>query len=183
VSCRRPPGRNVAPYVEMEWGSKAYELMWELKGLFDPSHTLNPGVILNRDPDAHLKVRPQTIRAPRREWHEGRIRKWRACIGDSTLCVERCLLVALTAFLPARPQFLKPSPAASPIVNRCIECGFCESNCPSKDITLTPRQRITVFREMHRLTELGPGASPAEKKQLEVGQRETVLLWRRCVGP
>lgn len=27
---------------------------------------------------------------------------------------------------------LKPSPAANPLVNRCIECGFCESNCPSR---------------------------------------------------
>lgn len=36
-------GRNVAPFVEMEWGSKAYELMWELKALFDPGFVLNPG--------------------------------------------------------------------------------------------------------------------------------------------
>ena len=41
-------GRNVAPYVEMEWGTKAYNLMWQLKELFDPSYVLNPGVILNR---------------------------------------------------------------------------------------------------------------------------------------
>ena len=41
-------GRNVAPYVEMEWGSKAYELMWELKEMFDPDYVLNPGVILNK---------------------------------------------------------------------------------------------------------------------------------------
>jgi len=110
-------GRNIAPYVEMEWGSKAYGLMWELKALFDPSNALNPGVILNRDPDAHVK-------------------------------------------------FLKPSPAASPLVDRCIECGFCESNCPSKDLTLTPRQRIASYREMNRLQAL-PDASPAEKKRLE----------------
>jgi D-lactate dehydrogenase len=41
-------GRNVAPFVEMEWGSKAYELMWQLKELFDPDYVLNPSVILNR---------------------------------------------------------------------------------------------------------------------------------------
>ena len=41
-------GRNVAPFVEMEWGSKAYELMWELKHLFDPTFVLNPGVVLNK---------------------------------------------------------------------------------------------------------------------------------------
>ncbi len=38
----------MAPFVEMEWGSKAYELMWELKHLFDPTFVLNPGVVLNK---------------------------------------------------------------------------------------------------------------------------------------
>lgn len=37
----------MAPYVEMEWGTTAYELMWQLKELFDPDYVLNPGVILN----------------------------------------------------------------------------------------------------------------------------------------
>ena len=41
-------GRNIAPFVEMEWGNKAYELMWDLKQMFDPDFVLNPGVILNR---------------------------------------------------------------------------------------------------------------------------------------
>ena len=41
-------GRNVAPYVEMEWGTKAYDLMWEIKEMFDPEYVLNPGVLLNR---------------------------------------------------------------------------------------------------------------------------------------
>lgn len=43
-------GRNMAPYVEVEWGSKAYELMWELKELFDPQHVLNPGKALLENP-------------------------------------------------------------------------------------------------------------------------------------
>ena len=43
---------------------------------------------------------------------------------------------------------LKTSHEASPLVNHCIECGFCESACPSKDVTLTPRQRITSLREI-----------------------------------
>ena len=48
-------GRNIAPFVELEWGSEAYALMRDLKGLFDPQGLLNPGVILNDDPGAHLK--------------------------------------------------------------------------------------------------------------------------------
>ncbi|GBG00279.1 glycolate dehydrogenase, partial [Raphidocelis subcapitata] len=109
-------GRNVASFVEMEWGGKAYELMWELKALFDPEFVLNPGVILNRDPDAHKK-------------------------------------------------FLKPSPVASDLVNRCIECGFCESNCPSRDLTLTPRQRIATYKEIARLRGM-PNKGPEETARL-----------------
>ncbi|GAA6770424.1 FAD-binding and (Fe-S)-binding domain-containing protein [Flavobacterium sp. CGRL2] len=48
-------GRNMAPYVEMEWGTQAYGLMKEIKAIFDPKNLLNPGVILNDDPKIHLK--------------------------------------------------------------------------------------------------------------------------------
>jgi D-lactate dehydrogenase len=48
-------GRNVAPFVEHEWGEQAYGLMRELKDLFDPDGLLNPGVILNDDREIHLK--------------------------------------------------------------------------------------------------------------------------------
>ncbi|MHC0442515.1 FAD-binding and (Fe-S)-binding domain-containing protein [Flavobacterium sp. 3-210] len=48
-------GRNMAPYVEMEWGTQAYGLMKEIKAIFDPNNLLNPGVILNEDPKIHLK--------------------------------------------------------------------------------------------------------------------------------
>src|SRR5207247_9512850 len=34
--------------------------------------------------------------------------------------------------------------------NACIECGFCEPVCPSRDLTTTPRQRIVLRREMAR---------------------------------
>ena len=101
----------------MEWGTKAYDLMWELKQLFDPEFVLNPGVILNRDPDTHQK-------------------------------------------------FLKPKPVADPIVDMCMECGFCESNCPSRDLSLTPRQRITVYREISRLQAI-PSRSNEEQQRLD----------------
>ncbi|MDP3398374.1 MAG: FAD-binding and (Fe-S)-binding domain-containing protein [Bacteroidales bacterium] len=48
-------GRNMAPFVEMEWGAQAYSLMKRIKELFDPKGILNPGVILNNDKEIHLK--------------------------------------------------------------------------------------------------------------------------------
>ena len=33
-------------------------------------------------------------------------------------------------------------------VDRCVECGFCERVCPTRDFTLTPRQRVVANR-MH----------------------------------
>ena len=48
-------GLNMSPYVEREWGEKATGLMWRVKQLADPDGVLAPGVVLNRDPEAHLK--------------------------------------------------------------------------------------------------------------------------------
>jgi D-lactate dehydrogenase len=109
-------GRNMAPFVELEWGTKAYGVMKRTKALFDPRGILNPGVILNGDPQAHLAN-------------------------------------------------LKPLPPAHDLVDRCIECGFCEPKCASRALTLTPRQRIAVQREVARLRRTG--ADPARLARLE----------------
>ncbi len=108
-------GRNMAPFVELEWGAEAYGLMREIKAVFDPENLLNPGVILNSDPRIHLKN-------------------------------------------------LKPLPKAHSVVDKCTECGFCEVNCPSRDLTLTPRQRIAVWREISRLR--SGGGNPARLVEL-----------------
>jgi len=102
-------GRNMAPFVEMEWGKEAADLMRRIKQLFDPDTLLNPGVILNDNPHAHL-------------------------------------------------ENLKPMPAAEDIVDRCIECGFCEPLCPSHRLTLSPRQRIVSVRELARRSAAGEAA-------------------------
>lgn len=48
-------GRNMAPFVEYEWGAEAYAIMKRIKVLFDPTGILNPGVIFNDDPHCHIK--------------------------------------------------------------------------------------------------------------------------------
>ena len=92
-------GRNMAPFVEKEWGSDIYALMKRVKKVFDPVNILNPGVVINDSPDVFI-------------------------------------------------QNLKQIPEAHPIIDKCIECGFCEVTCPSKNLTLTPRQRIVAYRHL-----------------------------------
>ncbi|MBP5560557.1 MAG: FAD-binding oxidoreductase [Muribaculaceae bacterium] len=48
-------GRNMAPFVKKEWGEEAYEIMREIKRIFDPQGILNPGVIFNDDPECYIK--------------------------------------------------------------------------------------------------------------------------------
>lgn len=103
-------GRNMAPFVETEWGKEGYEIMKQLKRLCDPDNLLNPGVIINADRKSHLAN-------------------------------------------------LKALPTVEDEVDKCIECGYCESKCPSRELTTTPRQRIVVRREMARLKETGQNAT------------------------
>lgn len=53
-------------------------------------------------------------------------------------------------------QKFKSTPAIEEVATRCIECGFCEAACPSRNITTTPRQRIVLRREMARQPEGSP---------------------------
>lgn len=115
-------GRNMAPFVELEWGATAYQIMQRLKSIIDPRGILNPGVILNDDKEAHIKD-------------------------------------------------LKPLPLANDIVDKCIECGFCEPVCPSKDLTLTPRQRISLWRRIQQLRGQ-PSLTKEEQQELQDLQRD-----------
>ncbi|MGI4803751.1 MAG: FAD-binding and (Fe-S)-binding domain-containing protein, partial [Janthinobacterium lividum] len=46
---------------------------------------------------------------------------------------------------------LKEMPSVEEEVDRCIECGYCEHKCPSRNITTTPRRRIVIRRVLKRL--------------------------------
>lgn len=73
---------------------------------------------------------------------------------------------------------LKSTPTIEDIADKCIECGYCEHLCPSRELTLTPRQRIVVRREMAR-QELHSGNSPLLK---ELQQDFTYKGLDTCAG-
>jgi D-lactate dehydrogenase len=56
--------------------------------------------------------------------------------------------VIITDDAAAHLRHLKTVPPVESEVDRCVECGYCEPVCPSKDVTLTPRQRIALRREI-----------------------------------
>lgn len=99
-------GRNMAPFVETEWGGVAYDIMKRIKQTVDPDYILNPGVIINNDPNAFIKN-------------------------------------------------LKDLPVVEEEVDRCIECGYCEHKCPSRNLTTTPRRRIVIRRTLEKLKMVG----------------------------
>ncbi|MFP5071965.1 FAD-binding and (Fe-S)-binding domain-containing protein [Pseudonocardia nantongensis] len=57
---------------------------------------------------------------------------------------------------------LKSAPPVESEVDRCVECGFCEPVCPSRDLTTTPRQRIVLRRELEKARAAGDRALVAE---------------------
>ena len=126
-------GRNMAPFVELEWGEQAYSLMKEVKKIFDPKGILNPGVILNTNKNAHI-------------------------------------------------ENLKPCPSTNEIVDKCMECGFCEGTCVAEGLTLSPRQRVASFREMERLRKSGeaPHIAAEMQKQYKYWGNETCATDSLC---
>ena len=66
--------------------------------------------------------------------------------------------VLITDDADAHIRHLKVAPTVEEEVDRCVECGYCEPVCPSRDLTTTPRQRIVLRREMQRAAASGDTA-------------------------
>jgi D-lactate dehydrogenase len=59
---------------------------------------------------------------------------------------------------------LMTTPEIEEVANHCVECGFCEPACPSRDLTTTPRQRIVLRREIARQAAASPVAAALERE-------------------
>ena len=127
-------GRNMAPFVKYEWGEKAYEVMKELKAIFDPDGLLNRGVIFNDDPDCFIKcLKP----LPVLDFDYDKVPDGGHYLMEPSLSTAQ--------------ETVRQVKRA----NKCIECGFCEVNCMSCGLTLSSRMRIAVQREIRHLTSTG----------------------------
>jgi len=127
-------GRNMAPFVKYEWGDKAYEVMKELKAIFDPEGLLNKGVIFNDDPDCFIKcLKP----LPVLDYDFKSIPDGGHYLMDPKLSTAKETIEQVKR------------------ANKCIECGFCEVNCMSCGLTLSSRMRIAVQREICYLEATG----------------------------
>lgn len=60
--------------------------------------------------------------------------------------------VKLTKDYTLHMKHLKSFESVDDEINKCMECGFCEPVCPSRKLTLTPRQRNSVARKIASLT-------------------------------
>jgi D-lactate dehydrogenase len=76
---------------------------------------------------------------------------------------------------------LKSTPEIEEVATKCIECGFCEPLCPSRNVTTTPRQRIVLRREMARQPPDSPVLS-ALLDQYEYDGIETCAADGTCAG-
>lgn len=55
----------------------------------------------------------------------------------------------------AHLHHIKAAVPVAEIIDSCVECGYCEPVCPSKNLTLTPRQRIVLEREKQQAILVG----------------------------
>ena len=126
-------GRAMAPFVRRQYGDELYEVMQELKKAIDPRGILNPGVILDEDPTAHISN-------------------------------------------------IKLNPSVEEEIDTCVECGYCEPVCPSKDLTLTPRQRIVVRRARAQAEHQGDFITVTElDKDYEYMGKQTCAVDSMCL--
>lgn len=127
-------GRNMAPFVETEWGGDTYAIIKKIKETIDPEGLLNPGVIVNDDKNVHI-------------------------------------------------HHLKSLPEVEEEVDRCIECGYCEPVCPSRDVTSSPRRRIVARRALKLLQEAGKTKAYRQlSRQFSYNGLDTCAVDGLCAG-
>ena len=129
-------GRNMASFVEAEWGEKTFGLMKRIKALLDPQGILNPGVIFNEDRECylkHLKTTPLLPYAP-----------FNKCI-ECGFCEVNCVSCGFTLSsrtrIAVQREIARRKAAGEPYealekaykypgMDTCAGDGLCSTSCP-----------------------------------------------------
>ena len=129
-------GRNMASFVEAEWGEKAFGLMKRIKAMLDPQGILNPGVIFNEDRECylkHLKTTPLLPYAP-----------FNKCI-ECGFCEVNCVSCGFTLSsrtrIAVQREIARRKAAGEPYealekaykypgMDTCAGDGLCSTSCP-----------------------------------------------------
>ncbi|MBK7422721.1 MAG: FAD-binding oxidoreductase [Propionivibrio sp.] len=181
-------GRNMAPFVEMEWGKEATDLMRRIKALFDPENRLNPGVIINDDPAAHLKnLKPMPVA-------EDIVDRCIECGACEPMCPSHQLTLSPRQRIVSWRELSRRSAAGEPAgalgddyayfgLDTCAGCGLCYTACPvainTGDLTrlLRGRKQSDLGRKVGRWTGEHFGAvATVSRLGLQVGHLASAVV-------
>ncbi|MBI9082181.1 MAG: anaerobic glycerol-3-phosphate dehydrogenase subunit C [Desulfobacterales bacterium] len=158
ISGEHGDGRLRSPYVRRQY-PEIYPLFEQVKSILDPSGIFNPEIITVHDPDQmrrHLRFgadyRSRDLAPQELRWPEGFVEEVEKCHGCSkcttlTTATRMCpvykftreeaatprakanvLRALISGVLPEEELFRA---ALQGVMNQCVNCGSCHSECPS----------------------------------------------------
>ncbi|MBN1436056.1 MAG: anaerobic glycerol-3-phosphate dehydrogenase subunit C [Sedimentisphaerales bacterium] len=159
ISGEHGEGLVRAGYIRQQYGDEMYEVFRQIKQIFDPEGTLNPGKIINDDPEVMTKdlrfsyAQPFDGRPLNLQWRDDEFtREVEQCNGNG-LCrssdplLSMCPIFRATgneAFSPrAKGNLMRhwayglldsdilASPEFKAVADMCVNCKMCALQCPS----------------------------------------------------
>jgi FAD/FMN-containing dehydrogenase/Fe-S oxidoreductase len=159
ISGEHAVGLIRAGFVRRQYGDEYYEILKKVKMIFDPSGLMNPGKILNEDPDVMFKdlrrahpIRPERAKSEMLFKPEELELEFEQCYGCG-LCLGREPGLRMCPVFRAMGEELGSSrakanllhywatgqledkdfesPEFRKILDLCVNCKMCERECPS----------------------------------------------------